>query len=1580
MARLQTTVERIKPACNLCGGAKGWDNQGNWVPCELCEDQDNWKAEKAKKEKNKAKKAQKEIEAVPSDKPSEEKPLSHITICKSCEGKGGDYKDGEFIECFECEGVGSFYDPPADENTDGSFSFRHPKRVTQTRRVEGRLFVAGEHLGENHERETSEIMFVSPAALVEECGKRDFHYRKSPRNQQEAERRDRLASSMAGVLRGPPGSLFRNMVTRAYLDLGRCYYTNVVKWDMDTVKGRLSPSPKALRFALPCLEEEIKRVKPKIIVCLGKCVFDHLWDGPKFKKGAIDGAWVYDEQRDLLLYVMDHITAPLSKPMLMAKWDVDLSQIRIMADELNGKVRQKVPLHYETIFNSVQLQEWITRMEAENNTIFSVDCEWGSKVFTQGNLRSIQFCWKPGHAVYVRFMDENMKYVFDVSYEEAGKIMKPYLDLPNVKYIGHSFASDAVWMRHWLNLETYQKCIFDSMYATQCVNEYADMKLERLALVYTDLGRYDFPLTLWKKKNKVNDDEGYGRVPDDIIIPYAIRDVDVVMRSYYPIMVNLMAQNLDNYYINTVLPYVTDLFTEFTYEGIPVDRDRLNLLRDVFYAARIRMERDLLVEIKKEARIIFQTRLTAFDPVKGPQVADNIIELLPDHVNDALTLLKDLTGPTKLSKLKPTFDHLADIGNFNLQSSQQKCRWLFDVKGHTPLRTTGNKAAGVPSMSWDKVLEWPEEKRKTVTPSTDKNTLKVLAEKDPMVSQLLQLSMIATVTRNLKNPNEEGGEEGLHKWLCSDGKVHCNFSTTETNRPRSWKPNILNWTKQVVKEISIAFEKTYTKEIEESDRIRDELIENLKLGSELKDKKEFWNDAWWLFDNNETEMFREWYLRMSAKPLVSRLDEFLNTLPPTVYPLRSCVRFPDGMCGVESDLQTAEIVALAYISGCPSLLGLINDPDVQFVFDKDDKDCKKPKRICYADYCDIPTEHREYKNSKGEIEHMGQNPAHLHDPNNSKWQRNVDGSLKHPKRDMHWETVESVMEVTREDLTVRYNNRGKDVFRDGYGKPGNFRLCIASGELVLTDHGLIPIQDVQLHHRVWDGVEWVNHEGVIYQGEKHVIEYQGLRATPDHEVWVESGEKISLEEACKQCLNLTRTASESGQVVHTGFESVSGDGKKSGRGLLQSKHFMHSLWDRMRKRAAQFGEGLLQKVQMLERCLPQRSSENLRGEIRFHASEVLPGHSCLVPQLQRSWDTSGVRICSRIYSLGFGDLARAGLQRLGFRSNRKRRELFKGKSPVGKAVCQSYEQAGLYGVQKTEGRGLHEEIPGSMVCFRDVCKPDQRGFNRGGNCCSVSKEQGCSRTEEVEKSDSKTKVYDLLNAGKLRRFTCSGVLVSNCYGAGPGGIEQGIEVATLQKPEPGTGQKIIDSFARRFPGAQAFLEQMMSDAEEGKHYRSITGRIRHCYIFNEAFSSEIGLTDFQRSKVSSPLSRELRNFPMQNHVGDHMAKAGVRLQWEYRQRNMQAKIPILLYDAFLSLCPVQERFQVSDLHQQIISEGIRWKVHGLDFGYDIDTDLVTRWSSKTTRLEKKFLNDRNWSGSLFNDVKKALFEGTFVND
>ena len=66
--------------------------------------------------------------------------------------------------------------------------------------------------------------------------------------------------------------------------------------------------------------------------------------------------------------------------------------------------------------------------------------------------------------------------------------------------------------------------------------------------------------------------------------------------------------------------------------------------------------------------------------------------------------------------------------------------------------------------------------------------------------------------------------------------------------------------------------------------------------------------------------------------------------------------------------------------------------------------------------------------------------------------------------------------------------------------------CIAEGTEVLTkDRGWVHIEEVTCEDRVWDGDEWVGHDGVIMQGDQQVVPFAGVLMTPDHKVFEEIG-------------------------------------------------------------------------------------------------------------------------------------------------------------------------------------------------------------------------------------------------------------------------------------------------------------------------------------------------------------------------------------------------------------------------------------------------------------------------------------------
>ncbi len=86
------------------------------------------------------------------------------------------------------------------------------------------------------------------------------------------------------------------------------------------------------------------------------------------------------------------------------------------------------------------------------------------------------------------------------------------------------------------------------------------------------------------------------------------------------------------------------------------------------------------------------------------------------------------------------------------------------------------------------------------------------------------------------------------------------------------------------------------------------------------------------------------------------------------------------------------------------------------------------------------------------------------------------------------------------------------------------RDCIAEGTPVLINRAgavlEVPIETVRVDDLVWDGDQWVRHEGVEFSGVKEILTYEGLSATELHHVYISDTEKVTLGEAIKKGLRL----------------------------------------------------------------------------------------------------------------------------------------------------------------------------------------------------------------------------------------------------------------------------------------------------------------------------------------------------------------------------------------------------------------------------------------------------------------------------
>jgi DNA polymerase len=128
----------------------------------------------------------------------------------------------------------------------------------------------------------------------------------------------------------------------------------------------------------------------------------------------------------------------------------------------------------------------------------------------------------------------------------------------------------------------------------------------------------------------------------------------------------------------------------------------------------------------------------------------------------------------------------------------------------------------------------------------------------------------------------------------------------------------------------------------------------------------------------------------------------------------------------------------------------------------------------------------------------------------------------------------------QDDLVAAFD-RGEDVYKimasriynkpieevtDGERFVGKTTIlgCLAEGTLVLTDRGWVVIEEVSTSDQLWDGEEWVCHQGLVQKGTKETLSLCGLWLTPDHKVlcgtqWLEAQSVVRDERTLSQALD-----------------------------------------------------------------------------------------------------------------------------------------------------------------------------------------------------------------------------------------------------------------------------------------------------------------------------------------------------------------------------------------------------------------------------------------------------------------------------
>jgi DNA polymerase I-like protein with 3'-5' exonuclease and polymerase domains len=342
------------------------------------------------------------------------------------------------------------------------------------------------------------------------------------------------------------------------------------------------------------------------------------------------------------------------------------------------------------------------------------------------------------------------------------------------------------------------------------------------------------------------------------------------------------------------------------------------------------------------------------------------------------------------------------------------------------------------------------------------------------------------------------------------------------------------------------------------------------------------------------------------------------------------------------------------------------------------------------------------------------------------------------------------------------------------------KTCLAEGTLILTEYGEIPIEKITLEDRVWDGLEWVNHKGLIYQGEKNVITYDGLTATEDHGVFTKQG-AIPFGLASSRMEKLVRTG-VNGKAIR-----VSTNYFKQNR-TPREEHIrvckMYKLWNRKMDIERQL---ITRKNKWMSVMFPNKikTFKNFRTQVRRNYSKMQQPSK---QTLQRLWWTGDqMQFCFEdgVYFMGREKLTTQRLQRGRNRPNRQQWRLFQNKFTFGNQTTTSSKstQYTICNVEREQNTYFAVERK-PLQTNVNTTQIHSSWFNRRRNN-TEGVGFGKWQMQKLEGNKRKVRVYDIADAGPRKRYTANGKLVLNCilglgYGTGAAKLQH-----TLKTQPPG---------------------------------------------------------------------------------------------------------------------------------------------------------------------------------------------------
>jgi len=346
--------------------------------------------------------------------------------------------------------------------------------------------------------------------------------------------------------------------------------------------------------------------------------------------------------------------------------------------------------------------------------------------------------------------------------------------------------------------------------------------------------------------------------------------------------------------------------------------------------------------------------------------------------------------------------------------------------------------------------------------------------------------------------------------------------------------------------------------------------------------------------------------------------------------------------------------------------------------------------------------------------------------------------------------------------------------------------CLETSCKVLTDkRGWVPIHKVKQEEKLWDGVEWVSHQGVLFSGMKPTIRKHGVGMTSDHLVFLQKKDGSLKTQEWSSVLQREQdfqSALSAANLPSSGTRNIT-QTASTGAGTL----FVNALagMNKCFRRARLVAKPLQPALDALA-C---RMRQPKRSDTQVIGTSLLTTHTA--PAYSTASQTSFLDAQTRTPKPTNGMGAE--------------------ESGVGSKIVENFSHT-------------LSRLKGGMTLIWSLIGSTTTGTTNPGTSVLSLGERTTLIVDQLwsfkSKSPNCVPVYDIAHAGPRNRFmvlTNAGpLIVHNCgYGIGWRGFQTLLDVTYDVQIEEAEAQEVVDSYRRSSPKVKSMWRKMDSSLRYG---------------------------------------------------------------------------------------------------------------------------------------------------------------------